>query len=424
MRNMRYLAGSALFLFMVVVQPCSAAETAADLFSFIMRTTNGSHSDQPIEVLAVEDQSGTEDDWNSYIEFTPRQGFHTEFAFDVPALETNEEWLRISLGNNYRGNAPSEQLWGWQIRNFCTNKWQGVGYTQQATSWQWTSMDFEVDGDPDCFIHARDKIVVSYLTNNTHDVSQLDSLRITLVKETDDPPSGNWWQPSPGTSWQWQLSGTLDTSLDVEMYDVDLEDTPQTTIDQLHSDGRVVICYFSAGSWESYRDDADLFPPEVIGLEMDGWPDEKWLDIRQIDQLGPIMEARLDKAVQKGCDGVEPDNVDGYTNNSGFPLTYQDQLNYNLWLAQEAHERNLSIGLKNDLDQVEDLVDSYDWALNEQCFQYNECDLLTPFIEAGKAVFGVEYSGDMTVFCPQANGMNFDWLYKNLDLDAYRESCR
>lgn len=41
------------------------------------------------------------------------------------------------------------------------------------------------------------------------------------------------------------------------------------------------------------------------------------------------MQARLDLAVQKGCDGVEPDNVDGYQNNSGFPLTAQDQLAYN-----------------------------------------------------------------------------------------------
>ncbi len=232
------------------------------------------------------------------------------------------------------------------------------------------------------------------------------------------------WQPAPGTSWQWQLTGSIDTSFDVDMYDVDLFDAPQSAIDQLHADGRVVICYFSAGSWEEWRPDAGAFPPSVLGNPLDGWPGEKWLDIRQLAILGPIMSARLDVAVAKACDGVEPDNLDGYANDSGFPLTAQDQLNYNTWLAAEAHQRGLSIGLKNDLAQIEDLVPHFDWALNEQCFEYEECDVLLPFIQAGKAVFGVEYEGDPDIFCPQANAMNLDWLMKNLDLDAWRLSCR
>lgn len=45
------------------------------------------------------------------------------------------------------------------------------------------------------------------------------------------------------------------------------------------------------------------------------------------------MSARLKKAQDKGCDGVEPDNVDGYTNDNGFHLTAHDQLTFNKWLA-------------------------------------------------------------------------------------------
>lgn len=233
------------------------------------------------------------------------------------------------------------------------------------------------------------------------------------------------WRPAPGTSWQWQLSDyPVDTSFDVQMYDIDLEGTPQEVIDELHTAGRIVICYFSGGSWENYRPDAGQFPPEVLGNVLDGWPDEKWLDIRQIALLAPVMEARLDLAVAKNCDGVEPDNMDGYTNDTGFPLTAEDQLTYNIWLAEQAHERGLSIGLKNDLGQVAQLVDHFDWALNEQCFQYEECELLMPFIEQNKAVFGVEYEGTPADFCPQANALNFDWLYKNLELDAWRQACR
>jgi hypothetical protein len=234
----------------------------------------------------------------------------------------------------------------------------------------------------------------------------------------------NWWQPTPGTSWQWQLTGDINTSLDVQMVDLDLFDVPEETIEALHAAGRVVICYFSAGSWENWRPDKDDFPPAVLGKNLEGWPGERWLDIRALDDLGPIMAARLDLAVQKDCDGVEPDNVDGYANDSGFPLSYADQLSYNTWLANQAHQRGLSIGLKNDLEQVGDLLPLFDWALNEECNIYHECDLLLPFVQAGKAVFGVEYELDTADFCPQMNALNFDFLKKNWDLDAWREACR
>jgi hypothetical protein len=232
------------------------------------------------------------------------------------------------------------------------------------------------------------------------------------------------WKPAPHTSWQWQLTGTVDTSFAVDMYDIDLFDNTASLINRLHNDGRKVICYFSAGSWENWRSDASQYPASVIGKQLEGWPDEHWLDIRRLDILGPLIGARLDLAVRKGCDGVEPDNVDTYLNDSGFPLTAADQITFNTWLAQQSHARNLSVGLKNDIDQIPQLINNFDWALNEQCFQYDECDMLLPFVNAGKAVFGVEYELDTSGFCPEANALNFDFLKKNLDLAAYRVSCR
>lgn len=241
-----------------------------------------------------------------------------------------------------------------------------------------------------------------------------------LAQDTD-----NIWQPEPGTTWQWQLTDPINSSWDVTMYDLDLFDTPQATIDALHDDGRIVICYFSAGTWEDWRADAADFPDKVVGDPLEDWEGEQWLDIRQLELLEPIMLARLDLAAAKDCDGVEPDNVDAYTNPTGFDLTYADQLAYNLWLAEQAHARGLSIGLKNDLNQIEDLVKYFDWALNEQCFQYEECDRLLPFIDAGKAVFGVEYEGDPADYCPQAIEMGFAWLTKTYDLgDEPPGACR
>ncbi len=224
------------------------------------------------------------------------------------------------------------------------------------------------------------------------------------------------WAPEPGTTWQWQLTGAVDTSHDVEMYDIDLFETPQAVIDELHAAGRVVVCYFSAGTHEEGRPDSDAFPAEVIGDPLDDWPDERWLDVRAIDALAPIMEARLDLAAEKGCDGVEPDNVDAYDNPSGFAITAVDQLAYARWLADQAHARRLSVGLKNNLGQVADLVGVYDWALNEECFEFDECELLAPFVDAGKAVFGVEYGGDPAEYCPEAVAAGYSWLTKTYDL--------
>lgn len=242
---------------------------------------------------------------------------------------------------------------------------------------------------------------------------------------TTSPPTvstAGRWKPAPGTTWQWQLTGSIDTSVDVQMYDVDLFDVPTSTVTALHNQGRTVICYMSAGSFEDWRPDAGSFPDEVLGRS-NGWSGERWLDIRRLDILGPIMEARLDLCAAKGFDGVEPDNIDGYANSTGFPLTGADQLAYNRFLADAAHARGLSIGLKNDVDQAGELEPWFDWALNEECFQYDECETLSVFIQNGKAVFHVEYELELAEFCPTTTALGFSSLRKNLDLDAWRASC-
>jgi len=235
------------------------------------------------------------------------------------------------------------------------------------------------------------------------------------------------WQPAPGITWQWQLTDLpVDISVDAEVYDIDLFDNEASVVAALHAQGRKVICYISAGSWEDWRPDKDQFPPEIIGKAYEGWPGEKWLDIRQIDKLAPILRARLDLCRDKGFDGVEPDNIDAYTNDTGFPLTYQDQLHYNIWLADEAHTRGLSIGLKNDSEQVADLLPYFDWALTEDCFDQGWCEQMAPFIEAGKAVIDTEYTDTgitLEDFCAQARALQFSAILKHRDLDAFIQSC-
>ncbi len=232
------------------------------------------------------------------------------------------------------------------------------------------------------------------------------------------------WKPAVHMSWQWQLTTPVDQSINVALYDIDGFDNDASVVASLHAKGRKVVCYIDAGTYENWRSDANQIPSSVRGNGVQGWAGEQWLDFRKLNVVGPIMQARLDMCKTKGFDGVELDNVDGYTNNTGFLLTANDQLTYNTWLAHEAHLRGMSAGLKNDLDQVPQSLPYFDWALDEQCFQYAECDQLTPFIRAGKAVFEVEYSLNASQFCPQANALNFNSLLKNLALDAPRTACR
>ncbi len=245
----------------------------------------------------------------------------------------------------------------------------------------------------------------------------------------DDDATPSVWAPAPGTTWQWQLQGNIDTGFDVQMYDVDLFDTDQAVIDGLHADGRIVVCYFSAGSYEDWRDDAGDFPAEALGNQLGGWPGEYWLDVGNAT-VRTIMEARLDLAVTKACDGVEPDNVDGYANNNGLGLSAADQRDYNQFLADAAHARGLSVGLKNDLDQVAQLEPWFDWALNEECMSYDECGTLDPFLDAGKAVFHVEYvddEADGAALAAQVCGdpaiTGFSTLIKTWDLEAWVIPC-
>jgi len=214
------------------------------------------------------------------------------------------------------------------------------------------------------------------------------------------------WQPTSAVPihWQWQIGDDFNTASDVipnvTVYNIDGFSTSAATVQYLHSIGCKVIAYFSFGTYEDWRPDASSFPASVRGSS-NGWPGEKWLDIRSAT-VKSIMAARMDLAVTKGFDAIEPDNIDGYSNSTGFPLTAADQIAYNKWIAQTAHSKGLSIGLKNDVEQIEELEPYFDWALNEESYEYDEYSALTAFTNNNKAVFEVEYG----ISTPQAKAMN------------------
>ncbi|MFD7878387.1 endo alpha-1,4 polygalactosaminidase [Streptomyces sp. NPDC059766] len=234
---------------------------------------------------------------------------------------------------------------------------------------------------------------------------------------------GERWQPRPGVAWQWQLDGKADpTAANVPVYDIDGFENSAADVARLHRDGRKVICYVNVGAWEDFRPDRGDFPRALLGAS-NGWEGERWLDIRQLSALRPVMERRFDMCRDKGFDAVEPDLVEGYGNHTGFPLTADDQLAYNRMIAEIAHDRGLSVGLKNDLPQIPRLLPDFDFAVNEECAQYGECAELTPFIKAGKAVFHVEYEVPTSSFCPESRKLKLSSMLKKRELGVWRRAC-
>jgi hypothetical protein len=245
-----------------------------------------------------------------------------------------------------------------------------------------------------------------------------------------------------GATWQYQLqadagarfasSGGVNMGLcerpilggacqKAKVFSIDLYAPNGTTPNSLgvraiRSAGGYAICYVDAGTWESWRPDAGTFSRSLLGGS-NGWPGERWLDIRRPSALLRIMARRVALCQRAGFQAVDFDNVDAYDNTTGFPLTFQEQITYDRGLAALAHHDHMAVGLKNDGGQAKVLVKYFDFAIDEQCVQYHSCGLLAPFVRAGKPVYDVEYAGSPVGDC-RAAPTGIDVIIKALGLDA------
>lgn len=245
---------------------------------------------------------------------------------------------------------------------------------------------------------------------------------------TRPTPSATLWIPAAGSTFAIQYGGkTLDTNVNASIYDVDGFDTTAATVAQLHGQGRRVVCYIDVGTWENWRSDAGKFPKSVLGKPDGHWPGERWLDISQLPVLQPIMSARFKMCKRKGFDAVDPDNIDGFENHTGFKLTAGEQLTYDRWVAKRIHSFGLSAAQKNDNDQVRDLRPSFDWAVLEQCYKQGWCQQFTSYTDDGRLVVDIEYGLKKSEFldktCPADQGYKETALLKHLNLDAWVVTC-
>jgi len=237
------------------------------------------------------------------------------------------------------------------------------------------------------------------------------------------------WIPADGSTYQIQYDGSVETGVPAEIYDLDMFDTPVSLVKKLHAAGRKVICYVDAGTWEDWRPDASSFPKSVLGNPDGNWPGERWLDVAKTRILEPIMEKRFAQCAAKGFDGMDPDNIDGYENDTGFKLTAAEQLTYDGWVARAAHALGLTVAQKNDPGQIAALSNVFDYAVVEQCMEYgNWCAQYKPYVARGALVVDVEYGWSEPRFervvCAEAAKTGDTAIDKRLSLDAWRIPCR
>jgi hypothetical protein len=248
-----------------------------------------------------------------------------------------------------------------------------------------------------------------------------------LAREVIVDGGGDTAQPSaravrPKMSLQYQITGQLDAQVDAQLFVIDLFDSTAVQVAQLHAAGRVVIAYVSVGSLESYRDDATNFPSSAVGVTLADYPEERWLDIRNAE-VRTLMQRRLDRAVDKGFDGVFASTLGVYLQRSGFDLTQANQVDYDAFLAGAAHTRHLSIGLSEDFALDRSLIDAFDWALAIGCIADNDCNALAGWLARGRPVFDLETQGDHDAVCMQAASYGIPVTFKRAKYDAYRSPC-
>jgi hypothetical protein len=242
---------------------------------------------------------------------------------------------------------------------------------------------------------------------------------VCLCGAAVSPAGPSHWRPSSHLTWYWQLQGRINNSLPAAAYDLDGFDTSANEVARLHSEGKHVICYIDVGTWENWRPDASEFPHSVLGRP-NGWPGERWLDIRQ-PIVRKLMAQRLRRQCQrKSFDAIEPDNIDGYQNHTGFPITGQEQLSYDEWVAGQAHSLGLAVLQKNDAQQSGKLEPYFDGVLDEQCNQYHECSAFGPYLAAGKPVLNAEYRLAKSQFCAHDAALGIMGARYNLALNGRR----
>lgn len=230
-----------------------------------------------------------------------------------------------------------------------------------------------------------------------------------------------------GMTWDWQVQRPLDLSRQVQVLALDPDEVNAGAVAALRGRGVTAVCYISVGTHEDWRPDARRFPPEVLGNAYEGWEGERFLDIRRIDILLPLMAERMGRCRTYGFTAIEADNIDLHINDTGFAITEADVVAYVSALADMAHDLGLRIGQKNAPDLTAALAPHLDFAMTENCLTDGWCDEVAIYAERGQAILAAEYDiapADRPALCARAAEAGLSLIFKTRDLNREGARCR
>ncbi|MGH2549313.1 MAG: endo alpha-1,4 polygalactosaminidase [Thermomicrobiales bacterium] len=235
-----------------------------------------------------------------------------------------------------------------------------------------------------------------------------------------------YWAPPADVRWTFQKSPNgVPVDQDLKLAIVPLFGANEAQIKKLESEGISAICTINVGYVLNTDPDYDQFRTPMIGKLVWEGNVPHWIDIRNTG-VRALMQARMEQAKEIGCKGVITENMELWYNDTGFYISYGDQLVYNRWLADTAHQLGLSIGMHNTFFQVNDLVDWFDFGLVEDCLNSGDCETYIPFLSAGKPVLDIEYnsmSSEVDI-CKAGRELRFNTIIKGYSDDTTFVDCR
>jgi hypothetical protein len=210
------------------------------------------------------------------------------------------------------------------------------------------------------------------------------------------PGGGSCWYPphldrtGHPMRWDWQIGRVTPLQRTgrraVDIYDIDGFLTTPAEIGRIHTAWQAstlahpkAVCYLDL-AWEDYRPDASpapagRFPASALGKIYYGYPEERWVDFRQLDALKPMLNARIAMCASKGFDAVELDDIDSFDppSTTGFHLTPGDAQNYLAYAFNQAHRDGMTVLWKNSPLLSWWGVHYTDGAVVEECYTYGGC---------------------------------------------------
>ena len=225
--------------------------------------------------------------------------------------------------------------------------------------------------------------------------------------------------------WDWQIGRVTPLQRTgrraVDIYDIDGFLTTPAEIGQIHTAWQAstlahprAVCYLDL-AWEDYRPDGSptpygrFFPASTLGNIYFGFPEERWVDFRQLDALKPMLNERIAMCARKGFDAVELDDIDSFdpASTTGFYLTAGDAQNYLAYADNLVHRYGMTVLWKNSPLLARWGARYTDGAVVEECYAFGGCPSWNVFTTTrtahqptGKWVGEAEYGADHYVCNP------------------------